>query len=291
MICERCKEQIPEILAGRLDKAAREKVIEHMESCSACRAELAELGVVWRGLEALAVPAAEPQPAARDRFLEVLHAYEAGLEAGKAVAQAVPARQIKPAATESPAPWHAALWPSRPAWRFVMAAALLAIGVVGGKFAFQPRGENPEMAQLKGQVEGLRQMVALSMLQEQSAGNRMRGVTYSAQMAQPDSQVQQALLHALNNDPSIDVRLSTVDALEKYAGDPQIRRALIAAVPQQDSPLVQVALIDLLTQLKDKDSGPALEKLVRDRQADELVRQRAAAAMQKLGLQKEEVFH
>lgn len=291
MICERCKEQIPEILAGRLDKAAREKVIEHMESCSACRAELAELGVVWRGLEALAVPAAEPQPAARDRFLEVLHAYEAGLEAGKAVAQASPARQIKPAATESPAPWHAALWPSRPAWRFVMAAALLAIGVVGGKFAFQPRGENPEMAQLKGQVEGLRQMVALSMLQEQSAGNRMRGVTYSAQMAQPDSQVQQALLHALNNDPSIDVRLSTVDALEKYAGDPQIRRALIAAVPQQDSPLVQVALIDLLTQLKDKDSGPALEKLVRDRQADELVRQRAAAAMQKLGLQKEEVFH
>ena len=291
MICERCKEQIPEILAGRLDKVAREKVIEHMESCSACRAELAELGVVWRGLEALAVPAAEPQPAARDRFLEVLHAYEAGLEAGKAVAQAVPARQIKPAATESPAPWHAALWPSRPAWRFVMAAALLAIGVVGGKFAFQPRGENPEMAQLKGQVEGLRQMVALSMLQEQSAGNRMRGVTYSAQMAQPDSQVQQALLHALNNDPSIDVRLSTVDALEKYAGDPQIRRALIAAVPQQDSPLVQVALIDLLTQLKDKDSGPALEKLVRDRQADELVRQRAAAAMQKLGLQKEEVFH
>lgn len=291
MICERCKEQIPEILAGRLDKAAREKVIEHMESCSACRAELAELGVVWRGLEALAVPAAEPQPAARDRFLEVLHAYEAGLEAGKAVAQAAPARQIKPAATESPAPWHTALWPSRPAWRFVMAAALLTVGVVGGKFAFQPRGENPEMAQLKGQVEGLRQMVALSMLQEQSAGNRMRGVTYSAQMAQPDSQVQQALLHALNNDPSIDVRLSTVDALEKYAGDPQIRRALIAAVPQQDSPLVQVALIDLLTQLKDKDSAPALEKLARDRQADELVRQRAVAAMQKLGLQKEEVFH
>jgi hypothetical protein len=291
MICERCKEQIPEILAGRLDKAAREKVIEHMESCSACRAELAELGVVWRGLEALAVPAVEPHPAARDRFLEVLHAYEAGLEAGKAAARTAPAPQRKPAIPEARLPWYAAFWPSRPAWRFVMAAALLAVGVVGGKFAFQPRGENPEMAQLKGQVEGLRQMVALSMLQEQSAGNRMRGVTYSVQMAQPDSQVQQALLHALNNDPSIDVRLSTVDALEKYAGDPQIRRALIAAVPQQDSPLVQVALIDLLTQLKDKDSAPALQKLARDRQADELVRQRAVAAMQKLGLQKEEVFH
>lgn len=289
MICERCREQIPEILAGRLDKAAREKVIEHMESCSGCRAELAELGVVWRGMEALAIPAAEPQPAARERFLEVLRAYEAGLEAGKAVQVAAP--RHRPADAAAPLPWYAAFWPSRPAWRFAMAAALLMLGVLGGKFAFQPRGENPEMAQLKGQVEGLRQMVALSMLQEQSAGNRMRGVTYSVQMAQPDSQVQQALLHALNNDPSIDVRLSTVDALEKYASDPTIRRALVDAVPQQDSPIVQVALIDLLVQLNDKDSAPALQKLAGNRETDELVRQRAAAAMQKLGFKKQEIFH
>jgi hypothetical protein len=289
MTCERCREQIPEILAGRMDKAAREKVIEHMETCSACRAELAELGVVWRGMEALAMPAVEPQPAVRDRFLEVLHAYEAGLEAGKA-AQVVPLAQPKPVAAAPRSSWFT-FWPSRPAWQFAAAAALLMVGVVAGKLAFQPRGENPEMAQLKGQVEGLRQMVALSMLQEQSAGNRMRGVNYSVQMAQPDSQVQQALLHALNNDPSIDVRLSTVDALEKYAGDPQIRRALVDAVPQQDSPLVQVALIDLLVQMHDKESAPALQKLLRNTDADELVRQRAAAAMQKLGFKKEEISH
>ena len=49
----------------------------------------------------------------------------------------------------------------------------------------------------------------------------MRGVTYSIQMAQPDSQVEQALLYAVNHDPNVNVRLSAVDALEKYAGDPQ----------------------------------------------------------------------
>ncbi len=135
-----------------------------------------------------------------------------------------------------------------------MAAGLMLCGVFAGKFAFAPRGENPEMAQLKGQVEGLRQLVALSMLQEQSAGSRMQGVTYSVQTAQPDSQVEQALLHAVTHDPNINVRLSAVSALEeKYAGDPQVRRALADAVPLQDSPLVQVALIDLLVQLKDKN--------------------------------------
>lgn len=284
MICERCREQIPEILAGKLDKTARENVIEHMETCSACRAELAELGVVWRGMEALAVPAAEPQPASRDRFLEVLHAYEAGLEAGKAI-PAKPAPAVRKAA--APLPWYAAIWPSRPVWQAALSAALLLAGVMAGKLAFEPRGENPEMAQLKGQVEGLRQMVALSMLQEQSAGNRMRGVTYSSQMAQPDSQVEQALLHTLNNDPNVNVRLSTVDALERYAADPQIRRALVDSVPLQESPLVQVALIDLLVQLNDKDSGPALFKLSRDGDTDEMVRERAANAMKKLGFKEE----
>jgi len=290
MICERCREQIPECLAGKLDKAAREKVIEHMETCSGCRAELAELGVVWRALEALAVPAVEPQPAMRDRFLEVLHAYEAGLQAGKTAQLA--ARELrKPRPADGPKPWYASLWPTQPVWQFAMAAVLLLAGGLGGKWAATPRGENPELAQLKGQVEGLRQLVALSMLQDQSASSRLRGVTYSIQMAQPDSQVLQSLLYALNNDESVNVRLSTVDALEKYASDPQVRRALIDSVPQQESPLVQVALMDLLVQLNDKDSLPELRKLAVDPQADIMVRQHAASAMQKLGFKKEELSH
>ena len=291
MICERCREQIPEVLAGRLDKAAREKVIEHMETCSACRAELAELGVVWRGLEALAVPAAEPQPALRDRFLEVLHAYEAGLEAGKAAqVAAAPVRRRAPA-PDGLRPWYTHLWPSRPAWQFAMAAALLVAGGLAGKLAFTPRGENPELALLKGQVEGLRQLVALSMLQDQSAGSRLRGVTYSIEMAQPDNQVLQSLLYALNNDETVNVRLATVDALEKYAADPTVRRALVDSVARQESPLVQVALMDLLVHLNDKDVLPALQRLSADPQADETVRHRAVAAMQKLGLKKEEISH
>ena len=39
MNCEKVREQIPELLAGRLDQAARESVVEHLESCAACRSE------------------------------------------------------------------------------------------------------------------------------------------------------------------------------------------------------------------------------------------------------------
>jgi HEAT repeats/Putative zinc-finger len=273
--CERIREQLPECLAGRLDKTARETVIEHLETCSACRAELAQLGTVWRGLEALREEP-EPGPSMKTRFRETLAAFEAGLEQG---------RQSPPAPARQPQGRTASgWWPLRPAWQFALALGMLAIGVWTGRTMMTPREASPEMAQLKGQVESLRQLVALSMLQQQSPSSRLQGVTYAYQLAQPDSQVEQALLYAVNHDSNVNVRLSAVDALQKYAGDPTVRRALIDAVAVQDSPLVQVALIDLLVQLKDRDLAPELRRIARDPQSDEAVRQRAARALTELGI-------
>src|SRR5437870_10618467 len=123
-----------------------------------------------------------------------------------------------------------------------------------------PARGNPELAQLEKQVENLRQLVTLSLLQEQSPSARLRGVTYSYQVTQPDPQVEQELLHTVNHDSNVNVRLSAVDAIAKFAKSPEVRRALVDSIPVQDSPLVQGALIDLLVQLNDKDAVPALRK-------------------------------
>jgi hypothetical protein len=259
MICERIREQIPECLAGHLDSAARERLVAHLEACPACRAELAELNAVWRGLGSLPDP--EPGPAMRARFLEVLEAYQAGRASGS----------VGPA-TGVPHRW----------WHVALACALLMIGVFLGRYVAEPRAASPDVAQLKVQVESLRQLVTLSLLQEQSPSSRLRGVTYSYQMARPDEQVEQALLYAVNHDSNVNVRLSAVDALEKYAANPQVRRALADALPMQDSPLVQIALIDLLVQLNDKEAAPALRKLAQDAQADNQVRGHAAWAIQRM---------
>jgi hypothetical protein len=276
MICDRIREQIPEVLAGRLDAAARENLIDHLETCSACRAEVAELGVVWRGLDAMAEP--EPSPQMRARFLETLHAYEEGFqEAQRKETYSAPGRSS----------WWAALWPAQPAWGAAFAALMLVAGGIGGRFLLAPRatepGSNPELSQLRGQVESLRQLVALSLLQQESPSSRLRGVNYSFQMTQPDREVQQALLHAVNHDTNVNVRLSAVDALAKFANNPEVQRALTDSLPVQDSPLVQIALIDLLVQLNARDAAPAMEKLAKQSDANESVRQRAASAFEKLG--------
>jgi len=270
MNCERVQEQIPEVLAGRLEGGARERLIEHLDTCAACRAQVAELGVVWRGLEVMAQP--EPSPDMKSRFLATLHAYEEGFqEAQRRLTYTAPKRS----------------WFWQPAWQVAFATVVLGAGLAGGRYllphgAAAPTG-NPELAQLRGQVETLRQMVALSLLQEQSPSARLRGVTYSYQMTQPDRDVAQALLHAVNQDSNVNVRLSAVDALAKFAADPEIRRALADSLAVQDSPLVQIALIDLLVQLHAREGAPVILKLSQDKDANEAVRQRAVSALEKLG--------
>ena len=80
MTCEQLRQQLAEYLAERLDADEREEVVAHLASCAGCRAEAAELGEVWRGMENL--PEGAPGAAARKRFVEVLRAYQAGQAAG-----------------------------------------------------------------------------------------------------------------------------------------------------------------------------------------------------------------
>jgi hypothetical protein len=267
MNCEKVREQIPELLSGRLDPAARASVVEHLETCGGCRTEVAELNAVWRGMENLNDPAdAVPDPAAKTRFQEVLRAYEAGL----ATAHAAPKAKVIP-------------FPSHPAWRAAIAAGLLAVGVLVGHYQARPvENQNPEISQLKGQVDSLRQMVALSMLQQQSPSARMRGVTYTEQMAQPDREVVDALLFAVRNDTNENVRQSAVDALQKFATDPRVIPALVDAIPAQQSPFVQISIMDLLVQLRARNTAPDLARLSKDTHLDESVRQRAELAVQQL---------
>ena len=84
------------------------------------------------------------------------------------------------------------------------------------------------------------------------------------------------------------MRLSAVDALQKYAGNPEVLRAMLDAIQVQESPMVQIALIDMLVQLNASNATPGLVKLSRDKQVIDVVQQRAAWAVQKMAAQKME---
>ena len=130
----------------------------------------------------------------------------------------------------------------------------------------------------------MRQLVTLSLLQQQSASERLKGVTWTTRIDQPDSDLTGALLDALMHDPNDNVRLATVDALKRVADRDAVRRGVIEALPRQTSPLVQIALVDFVAEMNSSEATEALRRLSNDPMVNKDVRARAAAGLQRVGL-------
>ena len=168
------------------------------------------------------------------------------------------------------------------------AAAMLLIGVAIGRFGSSPSirtsgDATTELAAVRSELRELREMVSLSLMQQQSASDRLKGVSWTGQLDRPSGEVVAALLDALMHDPNVNVRLATIDALERFASREDVRRAAIEAVDRQMSPLVQIALIDFLVKTNERQSAPTLRRLAEDPQVNGAVRARATWGLQQLG--------
>jgi hypothetical protein len=94
--------------------------------------------------------------------------------------------------------------------------------------------------------------------------------------------VAEALLTTLNNDPNVNVRLVTLDALVRFARDPLVREGLIKSIAQQDSPLMQSAIADVMVKLQEKGSVQSLQELLRKKDINEMVRKKIEQSIHRL---------
>lgn len=266
MNCERANDLFPDYLTDSLGETCERELQLHLAGCAACREEADRLRATWKLLGLL--PGERPTPALRARFYDALEAYHEGFEARRA---------------RSIGHWLERLWPRRPLFQFALAMSCAVAGVALGRFAPAPKHEPVEVSQLRSELASMRQLVTLSLLQQESAADRLRGVTYSYRVQPNDAEVLAALLQTVNHDPNVNVRLSSVDALRAFASSALVRKGMVQSLAKQDSPMVQIALIDALTDLRDADAAPSFEKLAADSTVNDSVRQRARWALSRIG--------
>jgi anti-sigma factor RsiW len=90
------------------------------------------------------------------------------------------------------------------------------------------------------------------------------------------------LVGTLATDPSANVRLNAVEALAAHTGDPSARTGVLISLLHEQSPMVQVAMIDFLVAAKDGDARPILESIAASDTADGTVREAARRALPQL---------
>jgi hypothetical protein len=263
MRCEEIQAHLADQLAGTLAPDVSGAVAEHLRTCRACGAEADGLNETWQMLGT--VPADRPDSAAmRARFTAAIDGYQHGLQ----VERTGPGRfaRIRIYGLELAA-----------------AAAVLVLGVGIGRQTAPPAAADPQLAMLREELRDMRQMVTLSLLQQQSASERLRGVSFTTQIEQPGSEVTLALLDTLMHDANVNVRLATIDALKRFAARESVRRGVVEALARQTSPLVQIALIDFVVETNNPDAAGTLRRLLGDPMLDQAVRGRATRALQQIG--------
>jgi hypothetical protein len=255
MTCEEARIVMAEELDGT--RPAHPELHGHLAGCSSCRTEAELIRNSWERLAALPEP--HPGPWVGTRFYAALEAYQRGAQ------------------ERHRGMWK--WWPSRPVWQIAISCACLALGVFSGTLLTTGRAGSDDIAELRKEMTGMRQLVTLSLLQQQSATERLQGVNWSYRVEPNDLEVLSALLRTVNEDASVDVRLAAVDALRNFADSSVARRGLTNALAKQSSPLVQVAIIDALADLRERSAAPSLRQLVEAPGVDENVRKRAAQAL------------
>jgi len=106
--------------------------------------------------------------------------------------------------------------------------------------------ERTELADLQAQVTELNRNLILDRLENVSASKRLLGVIDAAGVAQHDAEITRALLSRAVDDRVYSVRAAAIDAIGPRVNTPAVGHELMGLLEKSESPIVQLALVDLV---------------------------------------------
>lgn len=266
MKCERYREMFLDQKQGVLSETEQVDLQQHLDGCEACREEVAAIQLIWDGLGEMDTP--QPSEKMEMRFQAMLDDFKHTANShGRLTTWKERFKQ---------------LWQLQ--YRMPLAYVILAVVIsVGATLWLQRNNRQQQQLQaMQAQLHEIKQTMMLAMLDNPLASERIKAVSYTSDIKHPDKKVIEALLETLNNDPNVNVRLSTLDALSQLGNYPEVRSGLVQSITTQDSPLVQTTIADVMLKLQEKRAVHPLKELLKQKDLDEVVRQKIKTTIGKL---------
>ncbi len=257
MKCENVSVQLPSLWENSLEPALAEDVRRHLDHCKTCREEWKHLGALLAEIEA--VEKVPPSHHLRENFYLMLE--EAKADANLESVDILGKTLVEPI-----------FWKYMP-WAGSIAAglALLLGGFwIGRQQTYPPGMPSPhtetaaarELESLQGQIESMKEMMAVYMMDQRSASKRIQAVSYTDEISELSPELFEALLQRLNQDENVNVRLASLNALTRFTRQENVRAALVDSLPGQTHPVMQILLINLMVDMDEKRARGPLQLLL-----------------------------
>jgi len=288
MNCEEIQSALIESYGEEMDPSLQAQITTHLLTCTACAQEAGE----WKTLLQLmaASPMAMPGPALKDNFDHMLRAESEKLAAAGRLKDASPPAPdpVSQKDTAAVQTLQDASYRQRPqarilgiaSWGKVAAVFLILVaGIwIGTQLPASLRrplagsassGQTPdstrgELTGLKNEVKDMKETLLFALLKEESASQRIRAVSYTEDISNPDISIIDALVNTLNHDKNVNVRLASLYSLARFPNNAAIRDSLVRSLGRQTEPIVQIVLIDLLTEMKEPGAIKPIQDILSD---------------------------
>lgn len=165
---------------------------------------------------------------------------------------------------------------------FKLAYTLLILVVGFGLGSLLNKGQEAEINDLTTEVTEMKELMMLSLLEKESTSDRLKAVHLTSNLPRVSDKVTDALIRTLNNDENVNVRLASLEALYPYSGNSNVRMALISSIRNQDSPLVQIALAEMMVTLQEKKSIEEFQYLLEQEETPAEIKDRLEESIQTL---------
>jgi len=155
------------------------------------------------------------------------------------------------------------------------AIILLGFGFLLGRNVQMQSKQNQEIAALRTELLSMQQTATMATLSQPTASQRLKAVNMIEEKTKVDLNTIALLINTLKNDENVNVRMAAANALAKYSESDEVRNAFIDVLEKEEDAAMQITLINLLTQLKDKRAKNTFEKILNNQQTIPVVKQQA----------------
>jgi hypothetical protein len=249
MKCEEVESIMLDYLDNTLDKALRDDIGKHLETCERCLDELKDYQLLLQSVNSEEI--VQPGESLRINFYHMLHT-----EMNKLSISKNNAGLTLPIGRRSPA-----------LLKIAAGIALLVAGSLIGLIISRSLGkskESAQVAQLTSEVQSMKEMMMFAMLKEESPSERIKAVNFTDELATPDDKILGALTKTLNRDRNVNVRLAAAYSLAKFADRQSVRDSLVASLSNQTEPILQVVLINILVEYKESSAIQPIQKILKN---------------------------
>ena len=260
MNCNNVEEHLIDYIEGSLSKKEMADLSKHIATCEPCKLLHENTKSLLKSLAE--TPKAEPSSNLRPAFYNMLEE-EKQLQA-----------KVIPLNAHNSLSW-------KTAFQIAASILLLVSGYFMGSFT-EGQNTKKEITSLLMETKTMKQNMTLAMMDNRSPSKRIMAVSYTEEMTSPDDKILKALIDRLQFDANSNVRLAATEALAKYTASELVKTALIKTLSTEKDPSIQIEIIQILANIKEKRALDPMKKLLEHPDTPDYVKDQATVGISRL---------